>query len=71
VEKGEVPRGIELLQKAIASAPNAYETRFHLALALLKAGDKANARAELEKLESIGAKFPQQAEAMSLLKQLR
>ena len=34
-------------------------------------GDKAKARAELERIESTGTAFPQQAEAMDLLKQLK
>lgn len=70
-EQGNLSRGIELLQKAVASAPGAPVIRFHLAQALVKSGDKAKARAELERIEAAGTKFPQEAEAMSLLKQLR
>jgi len=38
---------------------------------VLKAGDKAKARSELERLVASDAKFPQQAEAIKLLKQLK
>ena len=70
-EQGNTGRGAELLQKAVAAAPGAQVIRFHLAQTYLKMGDKAKARAELERIESTGTKFPQEAEAMSLLQQLK
>jgi len=60
-----------LLQKAVAAAPNAHEIRYHLAQAWLKAGNKSKARSELERLLASDAKFPQRAEAVILLKQLK
>jgi len=71
VEQGNTTRGLELLQKAVVAAPQAHEIRYHLAQAWLKAGDKAKARSELERLLASDAKFPQQAEAIKLLKQLK
>jgi putative PEP-CTERM system TPR-repeat lipoprotein len=71
VEQGNTKRGLEVLQKAVTAAPNAPEIRYHLAQAWLKAGDKSKAREELERLLSSDDKFPQQAEAQALLKQLR
>ena len=71
MEQGNPPRGVELLQKAAAAAPKSLEIRYHLAQGYLKVGDKAKARAELERLLEGGEKFPQQAEAMALLKELR
>ena len=71
VEQGNTARGLELLQKAVAAAPQAHEIRFHLAQAWLKAGDKAKARSELERLLATDAKFPQRAEAMKLLNELK
>ena len=71
VKQGNTTRGLELLQKAVAAAPNAHEIRFHLAQAWLKAGDKAKARNELERLLASDAKFPQRAEAMKLLNELK
>ena len=70
VEQGDTARGLELLQQAVAAAPNAQEIRYHLAQAWLKAGDNSKAHSELEQLRATEAKFPQQAEAMQLLKQL-
>jgi len=71
IEQGNAKRGLELLQKAVTAAPNAPEFRYHLAQGWLKVGDKSKARDELERLVSMGAKFPQQAEAQNLLNQLR
>jgi len=70
-EQGKLVRGIELLQKAVAAAPGTPIIRFHLAQALLKSGEKAKARAELERIESAGIRFSREADAMNLLKQLR
>ena len=41
-----------------------------LAEILLKSGDKAGARQELEGLAKLGPKFPQQAQVQELLKSL-
>ena len=71
VEQGNPTRGLELLQKAAAAAPKSPEIRYHLAQAWVKTGDKAKARNELERLLSGDEKFPQQTEAMALLKELR
>jgi putative PEP-CTERM system TPR-repeat lipoprotein len=70
VEQGNTKRGIELLQKAVTGAPGALGIRYHLAQGWLKAGDKSKARDELERLLSTGEKFPERAEAVTLLKQL-
>lgn len=66
VEQGNTARGVALLQKASALAPDAPDIRYHLAYALSKAGDKAAARKELDQL--LAAKLPSalQEEARSL-----
>jgi putative PEP-CTERM system TPR-repeat lipoprotein len=71
VEQGNLARGVELLRSAVTAAPNAAEVRYHLAQGLLKSGDKANARTELERIASSKASFPQHAEALALLKELQ
>lgn len=71
VEQGKFPRGIELLQKAVDTAPKVLSIRYHLAQGAYKAGDKAKARKELERLLSTDTKFPQQEEAAALLRQLK
>ena len=67
VEKGETARGLELLQKAAAQAPEGSIIRLNLAKALLKAGRKDAARKEIQELEKLGDKFPGRAE-LELLK---
>ncbi|MDB5935196.1 MAG: prsT, partial [Massilia sp.] len=50
VEQGDAARGLQLLQDASAKAPQARDIRYHMAMGLFKAGDKAAARKELETL---------------------
>lgn len=70
VEQGNTARGVPLLKKASAAAPDALEIRYHLAVGLHKAGDKQGARQELDKLLAQKRPFPQLAEAQALLKSL-
>jgi len=67
VERGDVARGLELLKKAAAGAPNAGEVRLHLAKALIKAGDKGAARKELEAIVKLERQPAARAEAEKLL----
>ena len=50
VEQGNTQRGLPLLQKAVALAPQASDIRYHLAVGLSRSGDKSGARKELDKL---------------------
>ncbi|MEO7559118.1 MAG: tetratricopeptide repeat protein, partial [Nitrosospira sp.] len=70
VEQGNVTRGLPLLQKATSLAPDMAEIRYHFVLGLVKAGDKAKARKELEQLLATGKNFPHIDEAKTLLKQM-
>lgn len=70
VEQGNVERGVELLAKAIAIAPQAAEIRLNYAKALLKAGNKPAAKHELETLSRLGETFAANAEVTSLMKGL-
>ncbi|MEO8304454.1 MAG: XrtA/PEP-CTERM system TPR-repeat protein PrsT [Betaproteobacteria bacterium] len=70
VDKGEVKRGIESLQKATALAPNAPGVRLNLARALIKDGQKDAARKELEVLAKLGDKFSGAAEVTKLMQGL-
>ena len=70
VEQGQAARGLTLLQKASAAAPEARDIRLHLAQALAKTGDKAGARKELETLLSGDKPFAQADEARALLRQM-
>jgi putative PEP-CTERM system TPR-repeat lipoprotein len=69
IEQGNTGRGLPLLQKAVSLAPDAGEIRYHFAVALIKSGDKAKARKELETVLSSGKNFPSREEAKTLLKQ--
>ena len=70
VERGDTKRGVEILAKAAAAAPDVLAIRMHYAKALLKDGDKANARQELQAVSSAPGENPLKAEAAELLKQL-
>ena len=67
---GDGKRGIELLTQAAASAPQDVEVRVHLAKALIKSGDKAGARKELEAATKLGEKTPMKVEIEQLLRSL-
>lgn len=71
VQQGDVKRGIGLLQKALAAAPDTAEIRWHLAYALHKSGDDARARQELERLINSGLAFGAESEARRLLADLK
>ena len=70
VEQGNTSRGLPILQKASSLAPKAAEIQYHLVLGLVKSGDKAKARKELEQLLATGKTFPHIEDAKALLKQL-
>ncbi|MES2263044.1 MAG: XrtA/PEP-CTERM system TPR-repeat protein PrsT [Pseudomonadota bacterium] len=70
VEQGNTARGVPLLQQAATLGPAATDIHYHLAYGFYKAGNKAQARKELESLLGSGKAFPQADEARALLKQL-
>jgi Tfp pilus assembly protein PilF len=70
VEQGNTARGLPLLQSASTLAPEVADIRYHLALGLVKSGDKAKARKELEQLLATGKTFPDIEAARALLNQL-
>lgn len=67
VEQGkDTARGLQLLRKA-ASVPNAYATRLRLAQALIKSGEKSDAKKELETLVNLPGESAIKREAEKLL----
>ena len=68
VQHGDIARGIALLRKANSIAPQDTEIQLHLAKALLKTGDKAAAKGELEKLAAQTKPSSARDEAQQLLK---
>ena len=69
VDKTKNARGSGLLQKASTMLPKNDAIRFHLAVGLTKAGDKANTREEFTKLAALKT-FPMMEEAKRLLSEL-
>lgn len=67
LEQGQLARALPLLQKASALAPNAGEIHYHLAMVLVRSGDKRGARRELEKALAAPSQFARRAEAKALL----
>ncbi|HJW54170.1 MAG TPA: XrtA/PEP-CTERM system TPR-repeat protein PrsT [Burkholderiaceae bacterium] len=70
VERGDLDRGVSLLQKATSIAPDSLDIRYHFALGLVKSGDKEKARSELQRLLASGKEFSKEKEARALLAQL-
>ena len=70
VEQGNTARGLPLLKKAVALAPLATEIHYHLALGLMKSGDKTQARKEFEQVLTTGKDFSKAEEVRELLKHL-
>ena len=70
VERGELARGVGLLQKAVSLAPDAADIRYHLAQALAKSGEKEKARSELQRVLGTGKAFSKEKEARALLTEL-
>ena len=70
VEKGEMPRALELLRKANTLAPEMGDMRYHMAVALHRSGRSGEARRELERLLDSDRRFSMQNEARYLLQQL-
>ncbi len=70
VERGDAKRGTEILAKAAGAAPKVAEIRLHYAKALLKAGDRAGAKRELEAVAALPGEGPPKKEAAELLRKL-
>jgi thioredoxin-like negative regulator of GroEL len=69
-QHGDAKRGLDLLRRASGLAPQNHEIRLHLAKALLKSGDKAAGKSELETLAVQTSPSSARTEAQQLLKNL-
>jgi putative PEP-CTERM system TPR-repeat lipoprotein len=69
-EAGQVDKALELQKKVVAMVPANDGFKLDLAKLYLKAGNKADARTELDRLATLGKKFPGHAEVTSLRKNL-
>jgi putative PEP-CTERM system TPR-repeat lipoprotein len=70
VEQGQAQRGLELLRKAVAKAPDSAALRYHHAVALARTGNKAEARKAFEKLLKDSPDFAEAEAARAELKSL-
>jgi putative PEP-CTERM system TPR-repeat lipoprotein len=67
VAKGDLERGVELMRKAHALAPNNPMITLNLAKALVKAGKSAEAKPMLDELAGLGDRFSGNSEVNELL----
>jgi cellulose synthase operon protein C len=67
---GKLDKAIELQKSALSRTPSDPSLKLNLAKLLIKSGDKAYARAELEDIAKLGDRFKGQAEVAALLKTL-
>lgn len=70
IEQGNFNRGLPLIQKASAQMPESLDIRYHLGVALMKSGNKVEARKEFEKILVSGKDFAKKEDIKALLKQL-
>jgi cellulose synthase operon protein C len=66
----DIPKALEVSKQAVDMAPGDMGLRLNLARIALQAGEKKTARAELDRLATLGARFPFQAEVQKLQAQL-
>ena len=70
VERGDVERGAKILEKAVDVAPGNTEARYHLALALIRTGNKPAARANLKQIVAAADGTAFRDESIRLLREL-
>jgi putative PEP-CTERM system TPR-repeat lipoprotein len=68
--EGQTAKAVETSKKAVALAPRDPALRLNLAKHLLAAGDKRQAKAELDRLAALGSEFAQHDEVDQLQRQL-
>lgn len=71
LENGETERAVRQLREAVSLAPNVGMLRFHLAQALVAAGRRDDARAELDRALAGNPRFAEVEEARALMEELR
>lgn len=66
LNRNETARALTLLKQASEKAPQSVEIRYHLAVALAKSGQDAQARKELDTVLRSGKDFPSRSDAQAL-----
>ena len=64
--ENSLAKAVEAQRRAVSLAPQEHGWRLALAKLQLQAGDKASAKAELDKLSALGSSFAQHVEVASL-----
>ena len=67
----QLPKAIETAKALLVRAPDDPVYRLNLARMYIRAGEKTNAKSELDRLVPLGTKFPLQSEVSDLLKSLQ
>jgi Flp pilus assembly protein TadD len=70
VQRGDTDQGLALIQDARVDRLDSLEVAYHLAAALLKHGDRAQARRVVMDVDMTGAKFPGHEQAQRLWREL-
>ncbi len=70
INKGEMQRGLSLLEQAVVKAPHLAEIRYHLGVALYQTGQKSKARAELKRALDMDDSFTGAKQARDLLNEM-
>lgn len=68
--EGHADKALALQKRAVLLAPGDPALRLNLAKVLLQAGEKREAKAELDRLDAMGDRFPGQAEVQAMLKDM-
>jgi len=68
--EGQIGRATKLQTQLVERVPDNPDFRLHLAHLLVKSGDKAKARRELDRLAKLGERYPRQREVAQLQSQL-
>lgn len=69
-ELGQLDRALPLLRDAAGKAPKVASIRYHFAVVLARSGQRAEAKRELSATLSGGQRFPEEEQAVILLKSL-
>lgn len=70
VKGGDTSKGLEVLKRATGLAPARYDLRLNYAKALAKAGQREEARRELETLQSVAEDFPGKSQIPEMIRTL-
>lgn len=71
LNSGQADKGLSILRQAADLAPKDPSIRYHLAQALVKTGNRVEARSEVQAALKVGNAFPESEQAKQLLQELK